>query len=126
MIMMFSSFSSISLSSGMDTYITYKLQRTLRVYKFIIRTLFCLLTTQKAWKLDADGVGAGKTKAKGVEGIMRPARDAHSRDQNTRLYCDMQRWYKRTAITKGKARTEEHVKGEVKCDVKCGCGKKIL
>jgi len=40
-----------------------------------------------------------------------------SRDQNTILYFDMQVRYKQTAITMGKARTEEHVRREVKSDV---------
>jgi len=53
-------FSLISLPFDMDTHITYKLQHSLRVSKFIMHTLFCLLTTQNVDELDVVGFGAGK------------------------------------------------------------------
>lgn len=42
----------------MDTYITYKLQRTLGVYKFIIHPLF--VDSHNGCESDTDGVGTGE------------------------------------------------------------------
>ena len=89
---------SISPSSGMDTYMTYKLQRTLRVSRFIIHP-FLFADTQNVRKRDTGGAGAGKPQKSWRQGTMCPC-EIHSRNQGTRLYCDTREWYKQVAITK--------------------------